>query len=81
MSIGPNYKHSLLWQSTQSGSWLTNFNLKKFYANSITYAMSEFIAGVTFDMWYWYDSEAWCLSLNTFVNPVTYNIKSATKLE
>ena len=43
--------------------------------------MSEFIAGITFDMWYWYEDDAWCLSVNNFVNPVTYDIKSATKFE
>ena len=81
LTVKPHYKHSLLWQTTQSGSWLTSFDLKKFYSNTVTYSMSEFLAGITFDMWYWYEDDAWCLSVNHFVNPVTYDIKSATKLE
>ena len=81
LTIPGHYRHTFIYQTTQSGAWMTQFNLKKLYYNTITYNMVEFTAGLKFEMYYWYADQAVCLDMAVFIKPTDFNIVSATKLE
>jgi hypothetical protein len=37
LTIMPHYKHSWSYETVQSGTWFTQFNLKKLFWNTLTY--------------------------------------------
>ena len=43
--------------------------------------MKEFRVGLKFDFYYWYADYAVCLDFAMYIDPVDYNLMSATKLE
>jgi hypothetical protein len=54
LTLPPHYNHTFTYQTTQSGAWITRFNLKKMYYNQMTYTMNEFTTGLRFQFYYWY---------------------------
>jgi hypothetical protein len=81
LAVEPHYKHTFSYETEQSGAWFSQFNLKKFFWNSLTYTLSSFIAGLRFEMYYWYLDQAFCFNLASYINPVSFTVTSATKLE
>lgn len=47
----------------------------------MTYDLASFIFGLRFEIYYWYLDQAFCFNFATYQNPVTFTVKSATKLE
>lgn len=80
LQVPPFYRHTFTYQTTQSGSWFTEFNLKKLFYNSITYALQEFNAGLRLEIYYWYQSYALCFNVVGFVSPFNFKINTQTKL-
>lgn len=80
LGVPPHYNHTFIYQTTQSGSWVTRFNLKKLYYNQVTYTMNEFTTGFKFQFYYWKQDYAVCLNFLFFITPTDYSIVSANKL-
>jgi hypothetical protein len=36
-TVRPHYKHLFMYETVQSGTWYSQFNLKKLFWNSLTY--------------------------------------------
>jgi len=69
------------YESVQSGTWYSQFNLKKLFWNSLTYQLTEFISGLRLEVYYWFLDQAFCFNVLGYINPVTFTVKSSTKLE
>ena len=81
LTTPPHFNYTFALQTTQSGVWLSRFNLKKLIFHQTQYAMQEFTFGVKYQFYYWYDDQAVCLNYATFVTPTDFSIITALKLE
>lgn len=81
LSVPGHYRHDFKFQSTQSSTWTTNFQLKKLVANNIQYLMKEYTVGLKFEVYYWYKDAAMCINMAMFITPTEFDLISASQLE
>lgn len=70
----PNYRSYQMFNSTQMATWSTVFNLARLYYSSLKLTMEEFSTGFRFELFYWIDSQAYCLNVVQFTTPLTIKL-------
>ena len=81
LTIPGFYRHTFKFESIQSSSWMTRFNLKKLVYNTMQYIMAEYTIGLKFEIYYWYADQALCVSSGLFITPADFTLVSTSKLE
>lgn len=75
------YQISMSYQSEQALSWQSLFNLNKLYYNEIVYSIDSFKMGVKFELFNWYEEQAYCLNVATYAEPQTVKVTATNKFE